>query len=275
MKNLNVLITGMLIFALGCTQKTSQEEVITTTIAVGTPYYATPETLNGKVKEIKEMIFMTVEEDGAFVKGERMTEEARDSLSWTQSYKAKFDEAGNLLKCTFVNEHDEVTAVNTQDIVDGLAVKMNSTLADTLRWVINITHDLDGQTVNFERFRMPADTLFGNILVAYDSSGRYTSGKFINPSGELTFKWEYFTSEDGSSYGLKRYNKDGEKVGARIEYLNDHGFADKDVLINREGEETVLEMEYTYDEMGNWTSRLINAPEVVVIEEREITYFED
>jgi hypothetical protein len=275
MKNYMLLIAGLLLFAFGCNQKPATEEVFTTTIGIGTPYYATPETLNGKVKELREKIYLAVEQEGKYVKGERMDEETRNHISWTQSYVAHFDAQGNLLKCAYVNEQDKVLTHNAQEIVNGTPVKMTTFNGDTLRMITNISHDAQENATMFERIRMPEDTLVNNVLVAYDASGSYKSWEFTNPAGEVTYRWEFSSPEDGSSVTYKVYNNDGEKVGERTEYLNDHGFSEKDVMVNRAGEETVIDMEYTYDNRGNWTSRVITSPDTMVIEGREITYFEE
>ena len=61
MKNLNLLLTGMILLSFGCNTQPELEEVYTTTLGIGTPNSIMPEVLNGKVKEVKEKIYLAVD----------------------------------------------------------------------------------------------------------------------------------------------------------------------------------------------------------------------
>ncbi len=273
MKKLTFLLSAIILFSFGCNNKPESEVVYTTTIGMGTPYFMMPEILNGKVKEVTEKIYFATEENGTYVKGERMTQEAKDTLSWTASYIAKFDQDGNLMSSTEIDDSDKPYNLNESDIMDGKIIGGKFFYKDTLRVIFTRKYYPADHSAMYERIRMPEDTLINKIKVVYDSLGAYKTWEFFNSSGDPTYRYE-FTAFEGIVNGVKAMNKDGEQVFESHADLNDHGFAYRDVIINRSGE---LEstMEYTYDDMGNWTTRIVKTPEVVVIEERAITYYDD
>jgi hypothetical protein len=274
MNFLRLLAFSLIILAVGCNRKPEPASVFTTTLGMNTPYYVAPETLNGKVKEVVEKVYLASDQDGKIVKGERLSKEARDSVNWTPEYIARFDADGNLLKCAEINNLDEVLNVTTQEIVQGKPVSSSYIENDTVRLKALFTYDESENTMKVERIRMPVDTLINIIHVRYDEAGNYSLWKFFNVADEMVFRYEFTVAEDGSSYSYSAFNRDGVKSGTRTYTKNDHGFAARDHIINRAGEETIYDMEYTYDDMGNWISRVVTSEEGSIIEERTITYYE-
>ncbi len=274
MKKIIPLLFLLAILAMGCPQQ--EPEVQQVEIGFFTPYYLFPEVLKGKVKEVVEINYLAVEQDGAYVKGERLTVAARDSITWTNDIRVIFDENGNLLQCDLIDENDELIDRTKLTVQDDQIIRGEYFRDDTLRSYAKMTYNEAGQLTGIEQFRMPVDTLMWSVLLTSDENGNYLEWQFLNPKNEPTGKYIFTVNQDGRRTGYQYYNAEGEKTFEQEYTYNEKGWLEKQVMRNDEGEEYVSEYRYEYDDMGNWvkvtgTSDL-NEP---IISERTITYFRE
>ena len=65
-----------------------------TVLGMWTDYYFIPNTLKGKVKEVKELNYWAIEKDAKIAKGELMTKKDLDSVGSTPNLIAYFDDKG-------------------------------------------------------------------------------------------------------------------------------------------------------------------------------------
>lgn len=94
------------ILSTGCPRP--EPEVRKVEIGLFTPYSELPDFLNGKGKEVVERNYLAVEQDGEYVKGERLSMGVRDSITWANDFRVKFDENSNLLQCDLIERRDDI-----------------------------------------------------------------------------------------------------------------------------------------------------------------------
>ncbi|MBN1132088.1 MAG: hypothetical protein JXR52_10380 [Bacteroidales bacterium] len=273
MKRFIPLLFVVVMLATGCPQP--EPEVHQVEMGLYTPYWTMPEILKGKVKEVVEKNYWAVEEDGKYVKGERLSVAARDTFGWTLDFVATFDENGNILKCKTIDENDEVIDINSLVVKDGKITSVEYIKEDTVRLVAKSTYNDEGVLTKIERFRMPEDTLNIKAMLVRDENGNVVEWQFYNSDEELTSKYIFTVNQEGRNTGYKFYNKEGIVTFEQKITYNDKGFMTRLVMVNRDGVESVSEYEYEYDEMGNWIKAIASEEVERVIEEREITYYEE
>ncbi len=271
MKKLIPVFFVVMILATGCPQP--EPEVHQVEIGLFTPYAIFPEFLNGKVKEVIEKNYLGIEKDGKIIKGERLTKEARDSINWTDDFRISFDENGTLLECVKFDENDEIIDKQTLTVENGQMLKGIYTKNDTLRSYSILSYDGAGQLVKVEQYRMPADTMIWSVQFITDELGKVREWQFMDPKENPTSKYIFTVDQDDRRTGYKFYNREGELAFEERFTYNDKGFMEKQVLINKEGEETVLENEFEYDKMNNWVKVTGYWEPYPVVAERTITYF--
>ncbi|HER08172.1 MAG TPA: hypothetical protein ENO20_04610 [Bacteroides sp.] len=272
MKKIIPLLFVLAILAMGCPQQ--EPEVQQVEIGLYTPYWLFPDILSGKVKMVVERNYLAVEKDGEYVKGERLTVAARDSINWTNDLSMTFDDNGNLLQCDLIDENDELIDRTKLTLKDGQIIRGDYIRDDTLRSYMKMTYDEAGHLTGIDQFRMPGDTLMRSTLFTSDENGNFLEWQFFNPENEPTGKYIFTVNQEGRRTGYQYYNAEGDITFEQEFTYNEKGCLEKQVMRYGEGEEDVSEYSYEYDEMGNWvkvtgTSDL-HGP---IITERTITYF--
>lgn len=271
MKNLIPIFLVVLLIT-GCVQP--QPETHQVEIGLFTPYYLFPDILNGQVKEVYERSYLTVEQDGNYIKGDRLTVAARDTIGWTNDFHLMYDENGTLMQADLIDENDELISRDKNSVEDGKVVQSEFFKKDTLRAISKFTYNENGVLTGIERIRMPEDTIFVNIMLVSDESGNFTEWHFHNPAGGLNGKFMFTVNQEGRRTGYAFYNKDGEKTIEQKYTFNDKGSMLKQEIINKDGEVFVSEYEYEYDDMDNWIKTTGKTGDQVIMTERAITYYE-
>ena len=131
-----------------------------------------------------------------------------------------------------------------------------------------------GQLVNFEQFRLPADTLLWSLKLLSDDQGNFLEWHWMDWKGAENGKNLFTVNQEGRRTGFKYYNKEGElRIEEKYTY-NEMGFLEKQEIITDEGEESMTEYEYEYDELNNWIKVVALTGDQLIVGERTITYFE-
>jgi hypothetical protein len=272
MKTLIPMLFVVMILATGCPQP--EPEVRQTEIGLFTPYMFMPEIVFGNIKEIVEINYMGVEEDGKWIKGERLTVAARDTIAWTNDFRLTYDETGNLTESVLLDENDQVIDKTLLTVEEGKIVKAEYITKDTVRNYMLLTYNEASQLVKVDQFRMPADTLAWSTNMLVDDQGHFLEWQSNNYKGDPGNKYIFTVNLEGRRTGYTQYNKEGEKVHEEQFTYNEMGFLQKQVMISKEGEQTVSEYEYEYDAQNNWIKVLGNSDTYMIITERSITYYE-
>ncbi|MFH0757586.1 MAG: hypothetical protein V2B15_09885 [Bacteroidota bacterium] len=273
MKKLIPVFFLVMILATGCPQ--TEPEVPRVEIGLFTPYAIFPESLNGKVKEVVEKSYQGIEKDGKIIKGERLTKEARDTINWSDDFRVTFDENGTLLECVKIDENDEIIDKQTLTVEGGRILKGHYTKNDTLRSYSVLSYDGAGHIAKVEQYTMPADTMLWSVQFITDEQGKVSEWQFMDPKGNPTTKYIFTVDQDNRRTGYKFYNREGELAFEERFTYNDKGFMEKQVMINKAGEETVSAYEFEYDGMNNWVKVTGNSDQYPLVSERTITYYRE
>jgi len=271
MKKIIPVLFVIMILATGC----PQPEPVVPQVEIGlfTPYAIMPENVNGKVKEVVERNYHGIEKDGKITKGDRLTVEDRDTMTWSDDFKLTFDEDGNLLESATIGENDEIMDKLTLTLEEGQIVKGHFVKDDTLRNVTQMSYNEAGQLIKLEQYRMPADTMIWSVQFIADEQGILREWQFMNPKGDPTSKYIFTVSQEGRRTGYKFYNKEGEMAFEERYTYNDMGFLAKQVLINKAGEESVWDYAYEYDDLNNWVIVTGISDQYPIVAERTYTYY--
>lgn len=263
----------LIVFATtGCKEKTPPD---ITVLGFYTPYQAYMEKLNGKVEAVTETNYWAVPEGETFVKGAKMTSKELDSIQYTGDFTARFDEAGDLVSCTYLDENSKVLSkweiVKENDVM----VKAQYTLNDTIRRYDKLKCNPEGEIMGGEVFNAVADTLVQSITGEKSVKGDTVKYQYFNFKGEARNKVLYIYGSSGQLLGFQSYDKDGNYMGGDEVTYDDKGelagikFFDKDKNITAENTFT-----NQYDTKGNPTSTICkDSNGFTVICVRVYTYF--
>ncbi len=236
-----------------------------TVLGLFTPYDGFPETLNGKVKEVKELNYWAIESNGEITAGNPVTIADRDSISWTNDFIVSLDESGVVEKSTTINENGNAISYWEVKSEGGELISADRYENDTLRNKLTVV--LKTETMNkMEVKDANADTLIYAYELEFDGNGNYSSVQLYNYRNEPTVKYEYNYSPEGYLSNYTWTRNDTIRGGMRFTH-NDHGFAEtQEVYSNITGASSLYNYEYKYDEMGNWIQVVAsqeNKPEIV------------
>lgn len=262
MKKICLLFLSILIL-FGCQSEKPNE---TTVLGILTPYFFFPETLKGKVKEVKELNYWAVEKDGDVVAGEQITMADRDSLlNWTNDFVIQFDKSGFIEQIKFLDEKNESFGQWEAINEEGEMKSANWITKDTIRNYLNLVYK-DGVLIKGERYRAKVDTLMSKFESEFNEDGNFSTLQFYNFKNEPTVKYDYSYDPEGfiSKYSFSR--NDTIRGGMNFTH-NENGFTESQEVYNKlTGTSETWKYKYEYDELGNWINYVAsknNKPEVV------------
>jgi hypothetical protein len=205
MKKTTILLILAAIIACGCSQKKSNEKTI---LGLGTDYMYFPETLNGKIRELKEINYWAVEKDGKITKGDPATWKDLDSIVSTKNYIAYFDSTGALTRYDLIDENNVIRYSTIGITENGKIVKWESKIKDSTYQYMTPEYDSHGYFTGGKLYRPIVDTLIRRVLLTYDEKGNYIRIEFFN-SKDQKGSYQVFTSNElGKIIETKFYSKD-------------------------------------------------------------------
>lgn len=274
MRNLVFTIIGALLMLYGCNN--TPEPVYETTLSYFTPYQTFPEYLNGQLVSVEEMNYLASMVDGEVIKGELMNKEMRDSLTWSQNFRAYFNEAGEM---THIDRYYDDNDVRTWRLMhkDNLIVYAEWIRDDTARYYFDpIEYTELGFIKSSKYYRAKDDELLYTYKYTTNDKGFWIGGSNFNADGE---KLRYYTmdlNEKNLTEVYKLYNASDSLLSEIRCSYNDKGFYTKAVYMEGNGElRRTNDIEYTrYDEMGNWLESVTyDNGELMSICERKYKYY--
>jgi ATP-dependent exoDNAse (exonuclease V) alpha subunit len=269
-----ILFLAVTLFAVGgCKEKKQADYTI---LGFYTPYSGYMERLNGKVETVTETNYWAVPEGETFVKGKKMTSKELDSLNYTGDFTARFDEAGDLVSCTWYDENKKMLAKWEITKENNMMNRAEYTSDDTLRYYHKLKCDSEGDIIESEVYNAAADTLMWKGIAEKSVNGDTVTYKYFDNKGELNRKVLDIYNDKGLFQGYQSYDKDGNYLGSDELIYDENGkgtgikFFDKDknttaanIFINE------------YDAKGNWIKTICKDEKgFTIIGERVYTYFE-
>jgi hypothetical protein len=273
MKRLIILLAFVLIAAAGCKEKKPADY---TRLGYYTPYQGLMEKLTGKVETVTETNFWAIPEGETFVKGKKMTSQELDSLNYMGDFTARFDEAGDIVSCTWYDENKNVLAKWEITKENNMMSGAEYTFNDTVRYYHKLKCDRDGDLSEAEIYNALADTLIRKGITEKSHTGDTITYIYFDNKGELFRKVLDIYDKKGLLQGYQSYDKDGNYLGGNEVVYDENGqmknikFFDKDKIVTA-GNTFINE----YDAKGNWIKSICKDDKgFTVISERVYTYFE-
>lgn len=265
-----IFIFSVTLLNWGCS---NQKPVEKTVIGLFTPYSYFPETINKKVREVKETNYLPVEKNGKIEAGNPLTAADKDSINWTNDFIVRFNELGLAEKVTDLNEKGEATG--TWDIKTelGYYISAKRVVKDSVIVMNKITHQ-NGQNYRIEVLDPVLDTLRNKLEIEFNADKKYGSLQWFNYKGIPTFKYNYSYDPEGNLSGYEVSRNDSIRGGMNFTH-NEKGFVKTQETFSKiRGTSELFSYEYEYDEAGNWIKCIAytnNKPYVVGL--REYTYY--
>jgi hypothetical protein len=196
-----------------------------TVLGMWTDYYLIPNTLKGKVKELKELNYWAIEKEGIIAKGAIMTKKDLDSVGSTPNLVAFFDEKGTLAKYNTL-DGENVMRSDIATIKDGKYVRWDQKLKEKALFYIIPEYDAKGNLSTVSGFRPLVDTLVNKVVLGYDSKGNYIRFDYYNSKNIKTgyhvctldnegnyIEADYYNKSDSLSFTLtNNFDKDGNII---------------------------------------------------------------
>lgn len=273
MKKLLFLLVLVFLAAASCKEKKTADYTI---LGMYTPYDGYMEKLNGKVKSITETNFWAIPEGETFVKGAKVTARQLDSLNYTGDFIARYDESGDIVSCTWIDENQNVRYKWEITKENNLMSGAKYTYNDTVRYYNKLKCDATGELIEGEVYNALTDTLMQKAIMEKNLAGDTVTYKYFNYKGELRNKVFYIYNTAGQLLGYQSYDKDGNYRGGDELTYDENGkisgikFFDKDKNVTAENS-FVSQL----DAKGNPVSTICkDAKGFVLITERVYTYFD-
>jgi len=243
------------------TPETQKEKTI---LGLYTPYGFFQETLNGRVKEVKEQNYWAIEKDGEIIAGKPVTIADRDSVNWTKDFIVNFNQSGLVEKSLTLDENEEVLGSwevsNKDDLTSAAWIEK-----DTIRNYFNTISKSESMS-RMEYKNAIEDTLLNSLELEFDENGNYATLKFFNFKNEPTVTYVYSYSPEGFLNGYTWSRNDTIRGGMNFT-TNQQGFTETQEVFNKmTGKSSLHKYEYEYDEMGNWIKYVAfsdNKPQIV------------
>ena len=264
---------AMLIIA-ACSQKKPAEKTI---LGLGTEYFLFPESLNGRVKEMRETSYWAVEKDGKLTKGNHITWKEFDSIQSTKNLAAYFDNTGALTRYEILDDDNSARNSRIGTFENGKCTRWDYKLRDSTTYYMTPLYNESGDFIGLTGYRPVVDTLVVTHKYKLDENGRVTEFEYFDYKSEKTGHHECLLSDDGKVLDIKYFDRNDSVQFTMMNIYNDQGFFVKqEVGTPNQDQKTVwLVKDFVLDDHGNWVqgSVDINHGLFKLITERSFVYY--
>ena len=217
----------LLIFS-GCKVDESEQ----TDLGLLTPFFHVPQKFNGKIREIT-IIGYWAEVNGTEVnKGKQLSSEELDSLNLINHFHIEFDESGNVLGYSYLDDHNKPFLSYSYEINDGLPVSGSYTEADGGEYKQKIVYDDEGNIVEIRNILSDKDSVINCRRLEYPEKGRYSSIKICSGTGDISRYANYIWNDSGLIIRVERFANTGQFSGGLDNNYGDDGFLKSQTIIN-------------------------------------------
>lgn len=255
-------------------QKNPAEKTI---LGMGTDYLFMPETMKGKVKEVKELNYWASEKNGKITKGNLMTWKELDSIGSTKNFVAYFDNTGVLTKYDNLDENNAIRNSNIGTIENGKWKRFESKTKDSISSYWIPQYDNMGYLIGGSSYRPIKDTLIVRQVFTHDGKGNYTKYEYFNSKNKRTAYQVISLNANGKVNEVKYFNKNDSLTGSLINTYNDKGFLIKQLSSSEKPKSTSpwIYKDLKFDDHGNWLEcfAVIDNGKYKVLATRSYTYY--
>ena len=267
MKNFTLIFLLAAFIAAGCAQKEPTEKTI---LGKGTDYSTIPESLNGKVKMVRETNFWAVEKDGKLIKGDMMTWKDLDSIGSTKNFIAYFDENGMLKQFDHFDVNNIIHDSNVGIAENGKYPRWDYTLDGKNVGFRKLNYDDMGYLTGGEGYDMK-DSLNSKQIYTHDGNGNYTKNEYFDANDQKQFYQVLTLNDKFKVIELKVYNGKDSLLSKSVNSYDDKGF-----LIKQNSDNLIWDYKYLkFDKNGNWQelTAIIDNGKFKVFAERYYEYY--
>lgn len=267
-----LLIVLLSAIVVGCKQK---EQPRTTVLGFGTPYIFANEFMNGKVKEVKETLYWAKENNNQVEKGEIVKWKELDSMKFSHSFVAYFDESGQIIKCEYFDENGKIIDYWNGFLENGKVIKAKSFSKDSNVVNVSYKYDENGGLVEAQIFHPIKDTLYNKWVFTNDDKLLYNKIEYYNYKNELRGKNVLQRNENGLVIKREYYNKNDSITFLENLTYNNHNILDSQENFTKGNRNKKWNFRYNnYDQNGNWSNVICSIEgKPIIFAEREYIYY--
>lgn len=200
----------------------NNKPVETTVLGMWTDYALIPNTLKGKVKEMKELNYWAVDKDGKLTKGNLMTRKDLDSVGSTPNLKAYFDDKGTLIKYDNLDgENLFQSTIGT--IENGKCVRWDNKVRDSSTYYVIPEYDNLGYLIGAKVYKSSVDTILNIYVFSHDNKGNITGFEYFNYKNQKTGYHLCSMDEKGNYIEAKYFNKADSLRNTMTNTYDDNG----------------------------------------------------
>lgn len=258
----------------GC-KNTKQAEL--TTLGIYSPnwFIGYDEKLHGKIEKVTEKLYWGEADGDTVQKGNQITSKEADSLGWGYAWEMTFDNLGNPLSCSLLDENNKYVGgwkmFQMNNILDSAVWKWG----DTISTYQKIKCNEKGRIIGASQYRSNVDTLMLTWTESINKTGDTIEYQMFNNKGVLTWRFLKIYNEKGQVKGTESYANGIFSGLSNLIYnensdLSSGTFFDKDKKV-----ENIMNRSYEYDDQGNWI-RMVSKDNHggINVHERTYSYFQ-
>jgi hypothetical protein len=272
MKKINFLILIITLLIGSCNNK----PVETTVLGMWTDYTLIPNTLKGKVKEMKELNYWAVDKDGKTIKGVLMTKKDLDSIGSTPNLIAHFDDKGTLIKYDNL-DGENVIQSEIGTFENGKCTRWDNKLRDSTTYYVIPEYDNQGNLIGAKMYRPLVDTLMNKYVFSNDGKGNITRFEYFNFKNQKTGYHVCSLDEKGNYIEAKYFNKaDSLRNVMTNTYDDNDNIIKQQTMIEKTKSSVIWEYkDLKSDDHGNLIEYLANIDngKFIVFVERSYIYY--
>lgn len=254
----------------------NNKHVDNTVLGMWTDYYLIPNTLKGKVKELKELNYWAIDKDGKITKGELMTKKDLDSIGSTKNLKAYFDDKGALTRYDILDSENVIES-HIGTIENGKYIRWDYKLKDSTFYYVVPEYDNLGYLIGASGYRPLVDTLVNKMVLAYDSKGNFTRFEYFNNKNQKTGYHTCSLDERGNIIDAKYFNKNDSLTYTLSNIYDKNGNIIKQQTFAEKPKSTGVwdYKDLKLEERGNWieTYANIDSGKYKIFAERSFIYY--
>jgi hypothetical protein len=265
------LIALVMVLTLSVAYSFSQEKKDNIKLGLLSAHEEDFEYLNGNVKEIHYKSYHLIEENGQYIKGKLYTFADSENTRIRQPISYYYDRDGLLVKTSATDDNGArwigIIDWNNEQ-VDNVYFLKNDTLVGK-----NHFEYPSKQKIEMNWITIPENKVSGKTIYELDHKGNVLKITSYNQD-EVFYTSQYLRNPDGTIKSMKGINKEGKVMWGRDKYVyNNKGLIETyhhNIFRGEEADMTSSNIEYQYDEKGNWI--VMKHPKWMVVE-REIAYY--
>lgn len=273
MKRVITLLAIALMALTGCKMSNNEES---TTVGLLTPFFHVPQKFSGHIKEMTITGYWAVVDGDKITKGKMLTSAELDSLNLVDHFTISFDELGNVLNYSYLDENMKPYLSYSYHIEDGMPVNGSFLEEGVLAYMQRLEYDTLGNLIEIQSVITDNDSVVNYRKFDYSEKGKYSAINIFTGAGELNRYSTYTWNDSDVIIRIENYANSGQFTGGLDNNYHDDGFLKSQTRINADRSTGTL---YEFriekkDKMGNPVIVVnLHDGEVIFIDEYSYIYY--